>query len=233
MSFSLNEVVPWGRSFEEYVLMFSLSREDLAQDILGCADGPASFNTRLTKRGGRIVSVDPIYQFSRDEIERRIQETYGTVLEQTRKNAHEFVWKSIGSVEEMGRVRMEAMDDFLSDYPEGLHSGRYVAESLPALSFFDRQFSLALCSHFLFLYSEHLSLNFHVQSLVELCRVADTVRVFPLLELGAKPSRHLDSVLKILEEKGHSISIVTVDYEFQKGGNRMLEVRNADNGMSE
>ncbi|MHB8368986.1 MAG: hypothetical protein ACYDBP_04740 [Leptospirales bacterium] len=100
MSFSLNEVVPWGRSFEEYVSMFSLSREDLAQDILGCADGPASFNTRLTKRGGRIVSVDPIYQFSRDEIERRIQETYGTVLEQTRKNAHEFVWKSIGSVEE-------------------------------------------------------------------------------------------------------------------------------------
>ncbi|EAY57136.1 MAG: conserved hypothetical protein [Leptospirillum rubarum] len=224
MSFSLDEVVPWGRSFEEYVSMFALSREDLAQNILGCADGPASFNTHLTKRGGRIVSVDPLYQLSRDEIERRIRETYGTVLEQTRKNAHEFVWKSIGSVEEMGRVRMEAMDEFLSDYPEGLQSGRYMAETLPSLSFSDGQFDLALCSHFLFLYSEHLSLNFHIQSLVELCRVAE-VRIFPILELGAVLSRHLDSAMNALEESGHSVSLVRVDYEFQKGGNQMLVIR--------
>jgi hypothetical protein len=33
MAFTLDQVVPWGRSFDEYVAMFSLSVEDLSQDL--------------------------------------------------------------------------------------------------------------------------------------------------------------------------------------------------------
>jgi hypothetical protein len=44
MTFTLDSVVPWGRSFDEYVAMFALSEEDLGRRVLGCADGPASFN---------------------------------------------------------------------------------------------------------------------------------------------------------------------------------------------
>ena len=44
MSFTLSGVVPWGRSYNEYVAMFSLSAVDLRQRILGCADGPSAFN---------------------------------------------------------------------------------------------------------------------------------------------------------------------------------------------
>lgn len=47
-----------------------------------------------------------------------------------------------------------------------------------------RSFDLAVCSHLLFLYSEHLSEDFHVESIKELCRVAGEARIFPLLELG-------------------------------------------------
>ena len=43
MPFTLDSVVPWGRSFEEYTRMFVLSNEDLKQRILGWSDGPASF----------------------------------------------------------------------------------------------------------------------------------------------------------------------------------------------
>ena len=50
MSVKLSEVIPWGRSFEEYRLMFALSEADLAGVILGCGDGPASFNTEATTR---------------------------------------------------------------------------------------------------------------------------------------------------------------------------------------
>jgi hypothetical protein len=60
MSFTLNQVVPWGRSFEEYVAMFALTDVDLGGRILGCGDGPASFNAVLTSRGGRIVSVQAV-----------------------------------------------------------------------------------------------------------------------------------------------------------------------------
>jgi hypothetical protein len=37
----LSEVIPWGRSFEEYRRMFALTDEDLAGRILGCGNGPA------------------------------------------------------------------------------------------------------------------------------------------------------------------------------------------------
>jgi hypothetical protein len=50
------------------------------------------------------------------------------------------------------------------------------------------------------------------------------VRVFPLLELGSLPSRHLGPVRAGLEAKGVASRIVTVDYEFQRGGNRLLIV---------
>ena len=59
MGFTLDKVVPWGRSYDEYVSMFGLTENDLALRILGCGDGPAAFNSELCKRGGNVVSVDP------------------------------------------------------------------------------------------------------------------------------------------------------------------------------
>jgi len=227
MAFTLDKVVPWGRSFEEYAAMFSLSGEELKKRILGCGDGPAGFNCRLTRRGGRVVSVDPLYRFRTDEIRKRIDETYAEVMDQTRKNQHEFVWDRIASVEDLGKVRMAAMNDFLSDYPAGFREGRYVDADLPALPFKDGEFDMALCSHFLFLYSPQLSEEFHLRSIKELCRVAHEARIFPLVELGSIPSRHLEPVLDRLKEEGFEATVEPVPYEFQKGGNRMLRVRGA------
>jgi SAM-dependent methyltransferase len=231
VAFSLDKVVPWGRSFPEYVDMFGLSTRDLGKRILGCGDGPASFNAVLSKRGGRVVSVDPLYQFSGQEIRERIAATFEVVMEQTRKNAHEFIWRKIRSVEELGQMRMTAMEEFLADYPGGRSEGRYCEAGLSALPFTDGEFDLALCSHFLFLYSEQFSAEFHVESVKELCRVAREARIFPLLELGARPSRHLEAVIEQLKKDGFRVKIKSVPYEFQKGGNRMLRVRSAIQGL--
>ena len=228
MAFRLEEVVPWGRSFEEYTGMFALTDRDLEERILGCADGPASFNAELTWRGGKVVSVYPLYRYSREEIRNRIDKVFETVLGETRKNVHEFVWKTIPSVEALGQTRREAMDDFLEDYPEGQDEKRYIDASLPELPFREKEFDLALCSHYLFLYSPHLSHDFHLRSIRELCRVAREVRIFPLLELGAVPSRHLDEIQKKLQEQEYTVSIVSVEYEFQRGGNRMMKVSYSD-----
>jgi len=205
--------------------MFALSEEDFGKRILGVGDGPASFNAVLSNRGGHVVSVDPLYRFTAEEIRQRIGETFETVMEQTRQNAAEFIWGEIPSVEELGRLRLAAMEEFLADFPQGREEGRYREAGLPRLPLETGEFDLALCSHFLFLYSELLSLEFHVESIQELCRVAPEARIFPLLELGARPSRHLDPVTRQLEEAGFSVEIKSVPYEFQKGGNRMLRVR--------
>jgi hypothetical protein len=224
MPFTLSQVVPWGRSLDEYVAMFALTQADLAKTILGCGDGPSSFSARLTQRGGRIVSADPLYRFSQTEIRDRIRQTSAEVLEQTRTNDHEFVWTNIKSVEELGRLRMAAMEEFLSDYPAGLKQKRYIDAELPHLPFPDGSFDLALCSHLLFLYSEQLSEDFHAESIKELCRVARETRIFPLLELGSKPSRHIEPIRTRLTAEGHRVSIQPVPYEFQRDGNQMMTV---------
>jgi hypothetical protein len=101
------------------------------------------------------------------------------VIDQTRQNQNEFVWEVISSVEELGKARMAAMKAFLDDFPAGLVEGRYLNSELPTLPFPDDSFDLALCSHLLFLYSQQLDEEFHHSSLLELCRVAKEVRVFP------------------------------------------------------
>jgi SAM-dependent methyltransferase len=225
MGFTLENVVPWGRSFAEYVEMFALSDIDLQLRILGCGDGPAAFNAALTRQGGRVVSVDPLYRFPVEDIRKRIRATYAEVVEQTRKNQDEFIWTRIKSVDELGRLRMAAMEEFLRDYPQGVEEGRYVDGELPHLPFADREFDLALCSHLLFLYSEQLSADFHIAAIRELCRVAGEVRIFPMLELGARTSRHLQPVAAGLVAAGYTVTVVPVPYEFQRGGNKMLRVR--------
>ncbi|BBL76207.1 class I SAM-dependent methyltransferase [Methylomagnum ishizawai] len=224
MAFSLDQAVPWGRSFEEYRAMFALSEADLQRRILGCGDGPAGFNREWTRRGGAVLSIDPLYACSAGAIADRIAATYPEVMAQTRANAHEFVWDHIASVEALGRVRMAAMREFLADYPRGRAEGRYVEGGLPQLPYADGSFDLALCSHFLFLYSAHFPAEFHWASVRELCRVAAEVRIFPLLELGSARSRHLDGVLERLAGAGFAAEEIRVDYEFQRGGNRMLRI---------
>ena len=49
---------------------------------------------------------------------------------------------------------MAAMRRFLNDYEAGQECGRDIDTQLPVLPFEDNSFDLALCSRFLFLYSE-------------------------------------------------------------------------------
>jgi hypothetical protein len=223
--FELDQVVPWGRSFDEYVRMFTLSDEDLGRTILGCGDGPASFNAEATQRGHRVVSCDPLYRFTREDIERRIAAIYDQVIDQARRNADDFVWgQGIQDIDELGAVRTAAMQTFLADYERGKRDGRYLDASLPALPFDSRSFDLALCSHFLFLYSGHLDEPFHHEALLEMSRVAAEVRVFPLLSLGGTRSPFVDGCVARLVAAGCRVTIETVQYEFQRGGNEMMRI---------
>jgi hypothetical protein len=80
----------------------------------------------------------------------------------------------------------------------------------------------------LFLYSDHFDLEFHIQSIQEILRVADEVRIFPPLTLLLKRSPHLESVIQHFQ-KTYAISVQPVDYELQKGGNEMLVIREVVN----
>jgi len=220
----LSSIVPWGRSLDEYRNMFALSDAELRGRVLGCGDGPASFNAEATAAGACIVSVDPIYVYAAAEIERRVQETFEAVVSQARAQADRFVWDRFADADALGQARLAAMRQFLADYEPGKQAGRYVAGSLPDLPFPDAGFDLALCSHLLFLYSDHLSLDAHVEAMRELLRVAGEVRVFPLLTLAGRPSAHLAPVCEAMLNDGYGVEQVAVGYEFQRGGNIMLRL---------
>src|SRR5689334_17693448 len=131
--FTLATVVPWGRSFGEYRRMFALGDADAAGRILGCADGPASFNAEATRLGWHVTSCDPLYHRAAGEIRERIAATFDEVIDQTRRNAGEFVWDAnIPSVDALARLRAGAMDAFLADFPRGAAEGRYVGAGLPS-----------------------------------------------------------------------------------------------------
>ena len=230
MAFRYKNVVPWGRSYDEYLRMFDLTGTELRLRILGCGDGPASFNSECNKRGGQVISVDPIYNLTREEIRKRIAETYDDVLRQTGRNHEKFKWDLIKSVEELGKVRMEAMEIFLDSYAEGKKEKRYIPASLPVLPFRDGEFDIALSSHFLFLYTDNLSYDFHLQSIREMLRVAKEIRIFPLLEVNANRSPYVERIIKELGPEG--IKVRKVNYEFQIGGNEMLIIKNSHGGKA-
>jgi len=224
----LENIVPWGRSKKEYMEMFSLSKEDtLSKKILGCGDGPSSFNTEVDYDGGEVVSIDPLYAYSKKEIMQRIDEVSEEVMEQVRANADNFVWKNIPDVESLEHIRIEAMMEFLMDYEDGKEEGRYIDASLPVLPFEDNSFDLALSSHFLFLYSEHLDEAFHQAAIEEMLRVSDEVRIFPILTLNNARSPYVDNIIKMLDSKGYKAEIIKTDYEFQKGANEMMKITRA------
>ncbi|NJR40108.1 MAG: SAM-dependent methyltransferase [Leptolyngbyaceae cyanobacterium CSU_1_4] len=224
MGLTLEQVVPWGRSLEEYIEMFDLIPTDRPRHTLDCAGGPASFNAEMTSSGHSVISCDPIYQFSVADIEQRIQDTWAILKDKVTAHQNDYIWNRFASPEALGATRLESMRKFLQDFPEGLKAGRYAAHELPVLPFQESQFDLALCSHFLLTYSDHLSEQFHLDSVQELCRVAAEVRIFPLLKVSGEPSPYLPAVIAQMQRLGYKAEVKPVPYEFQKGANQMLKI---------
>lgn len=204
--------------------MFALTPDDLSGKIIDCASGPASFNAELSADGHEVISCDPLYELSADEIRARTAVAHDTIVANARAVHDEFVWREFASPEHLGEVRMVVMQRFLADFSSGFETGRYRAEALPDLDFRDDEFDLALCSTFLFTYSEQLSTDFHVCAIEEMCRVATEARIFPLLKSYGGTSPHLRPVVDALRDRSYTAEIREVTYEFQRGGDKMLVV---------
>lgn len=221
MAFELSSVVPWGRTLEEYKTMFELSEDDLKKSIASFGDGPASFNSEMTKLKNSVISFDPIYKFNKKQLLSRIKETKDIVMKQTKENIDNFCWTSIKDLDELEETRMNAMQNFIEDFEEGKKEQRYLFHELPnKTNFLDKHFDIGLSSHFLLLYSQ-LGLDFHLKAINEMLRICKEIRIFPILDLNAKESNLLEDIIKYYE-KDYEISIKETKYEFQKNGNKML-----------
>ncbi|EFL52068.1 conserved hypothetical protein [Solidesulfovibrio fructosivorans JJ]] len=100
-----------------------------------------------------------------------------------------------------------------------------LAGGVPNLPFADGAFDICLSSHFLFLYTDNLTLEFHFQAIDAMLRVAGEVRIFPILDINARRSPYVDAAIRRYRDGGRVVAEVPVDYEFQIGGNAMLRIR--------
>lgn len=225
MVMELEKIVPFGRSLDEYKKMFALSDNDLSKRIIGVGDGPASFNAEMFSLGKSVISVDPLYMFQTEEIEKQFYSVVDSIISQVKATPDDWVWSNHKSPDHLKENRVSVLRSFMPDYEKGKFAGRYIVGELPTLCFEDGEFQLALCSHFLFLYSDHLTYEFHRESVLEMLRVASEVRIFPLLTLLLKMSPYVQPLIDELKSDGLIVSVEKVSYELQRGGNEMLRIQ--------
>jgi hypothetical protein len=225
MSLFLSEVVIWSRSFDEYVNFFSLTPSDLKRKILSVADGASSFNLEAKERGYDILSLDPLYQFSPVDIKNQIIKSCNHIYPQIIKNKDDYIWTYFKSPSHLKLHRMNVMKNFLVDFIKKESKRRYVCGEIQNLPFFKEYFDIALVSNFLFLYSEKLDFNFHVNSLSNLLQIANEVRVFPLRGNLHNSPEYAIPVINYFNKLGCLAEIKTVNYHFTKNSNEMLIIK--------
>ena len=221
----LERTVPFGRSLDEYIKIFKLDSNDLGSKILSVADGPASFNAELSTQGGDVTSVDPIYAFDEKQIETQFYSVLDNIIEQVKATPDDWTWSYHKSAEDLKSSRINVTKSFVKHFEEFKNTDRYIIGELPSLLFKANEFNLALCSHFLFLYSDHFNYEFHLLSILEMLRVSKEVRIFPLMTLMLQKSPYVDQIIKDLTSKGYEVNISKSDYELQKGGNEMMVIK--------
>lgn len=97
-------------------------------------------------------------------------------------------------------------------------------EADSTLPFADFTFDLALCPDYLFMDEDNQSVDFHLQQIVELARVAKEVRIFPLSDSDGLPSSLLGPVLLGLQQENYGVEVRDVTSSFRPNGNAMLRV---------
>jgi len=215
-----------GRSFDEYLKMFSLDKEELKNiQILDCAAGASSFTPHLLKEGYDITAVDILYGKTPEEIKNQCEDDFHTLLEVHSGLDHKVDWNFFKNPEDLVKQRISVYEEFIEDYTLR-NSERYIEGSLPDLPFSDDHFDLVLSSHLLFLYQDRLGYDFHKESVLEMLRISSNeVRIYPIVKLRGEGSKSV-FLSRIIDELSDlaSFEIVKVDYKFRRGGDEMLKI---------
>lgn len=223
MDKGINGVTALGFGLKEYIKMFGLTDIELEKNILDCRAGASCFAAEMQQQGKTVTACDPLYQLPVEKVEGLVLAAKESLKKSFSKGSHEF---SIlpDKANEFIKTAEQGIPVFLQDLKAGLGDKRYTADSLPNLSFANEQFELALVCHYLFTFSEQMTAQDHLEAIEELVRVANEVRIFPLVTYSGKLSPFVGEVVAMLQADGCGVEIRGVDYELQKEGNAMLRV---------
>ncbi|MBT2655860.1 SAM-dependent methyltransferase [Bacillus sp. ISL-18] len=220
----LERIIFIGRSFEEYLDMFSLSVAELkGKRILDCPAGACSFTAVGNASGLNITAADIAYYHSNEDLFNKGIQDVEHAMEQMEIAKTNYIWDYFNDIEGLRKHRLSALNHCVKDMKQSIE--RYVPVTLPSLPFKDGEFDVLLSAHFLFMYADRLDYEFHLNTFNELLRVTkEEIRIFPLVDLEGKRYEHLDKIISYLTENGCSVEEVKVPYEFQVNANSMLKI---------
>ena len=224
MPLNLNQIVPWGRSYGEYTKMFNLTSGDMEKKIFACADGFSSFNAEGTAKGGNIISCDPIYKYNLNRLSELSENSFQLILSEISRNKQDYNWDIFKNIDELYLHRKKVLKTFLQDYNAQINC-RYIAAELPLLPIKEKSFGLVLVSHFMFLYSEQISFEDHLNFLLECLRVSDEIRVYPIITMGLYVYPLLTDLVNYFLKLGFYGYTEKVEYNFLSGANEMLVLK--------
>jgi len=221
---SLERIIFIGRTYEEYIDMFSLSLEELkGKRILDCPAGACSFTAKGTKQHLDITASDIAYYYGNDELYEKGLEDIKHTASALEKVKEHFVWNYFNDVTSLLKHRKAALNDYYQD--RASNPKKYIPCTLPTLPFAEEEFDIVLSAHFLFTYADRLDKEFHFAAIDELLRVTnEELRIFPTADLDGNRYAHMDELIDRLTAKGYKAQEMKVGYEFQKNANTMLRI---------
>ena len=220
----MSKFVLWGHSLDDYREMFDLSESDLNGRLLEVGGGPTTFNADMQARGANVISCDDMFAYPIEKMKAVSRAVFDDTLSHAEADPSSYNWQRFGSLEELAKAREQGLTRFFEDFEPGTLAGRYVTAEFPSLPFKDFQFDLALCAHHLFVSGEKHETDFHVNSILEMARVAHEVRIFPLSDRLGRVSDRLGPVMLALQQNNLGVEVRQVDYSLQVNGNAMLRV---------
>lgn len=204
---------------EDIINMFSLTGDELAaMRIFHCYAGGSVFAAQMQQQPHPVIACDPLYTKPVSEIKAKLEQTQQALLTHpekyaiTREQAEIFV-----------RSHQAKMQLLLADLPKGIQEKRYTGDHFPTLTYEKEAFDLALIAHYLFT-DDKLDTAFQITALQELMRIANEVRVFPLITRSGALAMGVGEVVAALQNLGFGVEIRSVPFMLQKQGNAMLRV---------
>lgn len=222
MSLQLEDFLITGRTFEEYLAFFDLDVADLsAKRVLDCPSGASSFVAEAKKLQIDAKGCDKLYEYPIEDICTQGEKSIEIIYKDTSwMQRHNFAFYN--SIENHRNFRESALKFFCEDY----NAQDYSFALLPHLPYENKSFDLLLSSHLLFVYDERLDLEFHINAIEEMLRVAKEVRIFPLVDYRnshvAEERNFSPLVYEVLQH--FPAEILEVEFEFQRGANHMMRI---------
>jgi len=218
----------WGHNLVDYCDMFALTASEFAhRNIIECGCGPNAFHAQLVSQGGQVLSCDPLFETSFEQLNPLLLKQHQSTLSLLEKEPSCFLWEKFLPFEVLATKRLAGLELFLKDYAEDEQKKQrtYFSAPLNKMPYSDFHFDLALSTFFLF--SNRLqshTLEEYLALIQEWARIAKEVRIFPILDFNGQLSPLIGPILLKLQELQFGVEIKEVPYQWQAPGNAMLRI---------